>query len=559
MFRSLAHAFGIICLTFSWLSYDHYRPWVNFHAEATAFLGIGLLVASRLWGSASSLADAPRLVYWVFGVALLPWLQYLFNVSLFAGDALIASFYLIGLAQAIWLGRSYATASEGQNGALASIFHTIWIAALASAAIGLLQWLSLQEVLAMYAVQTDAGDRAMGNMGQPNQLATLLLMGIAAMVWTFESKRIGWVGLAFGVAFMSMVLVLTQSRAGVLSAVVMAIFLCWKNYVMPSRLAVKYVAGWLLAFSAAVQLLPLVHELLLMTDPRSMNVVVDNARITIWQQMLSGIAQAPWFGYGWNQTPTAHSAGSLFVPGSMTYTNAHNVVLDLLAWNGVPLGLLLTGACGFWFVSRAHRINEVAAIYGMAVLVPITVHSMVEYPFAYSYFLLAAGLMIGIVEGLHIGGQTFKFNLRLAGLALALWSSIGTYVTYEYLLVEEDFRIVRFENLRIGQTPPEYRAPDIWMLSQMSAMLTAARQQALPKMTADEIENLRKASLRFPYGSLSLRYALALGLNGDPVSATRQMAIVKGMYGDFYYQSAVNTLRELQNEKYPELALVLTP
>jgi len=559
MLSSILHAFAIVCLAFAWLAFDHYRPWVNFHSEALAFIGIGLLAASRFLGANAPNLIAPRVTLWVAIVALLPWAQYLLGVSLFAGDALVGSFYLTGLGLAIWLGYSFIAAAPGDGKALTSVFYIIWIASLASAAIGLLQWLTLQQHLAMYAVQTDAGDRAMGNLGQPNQLATLLLMGMAALVWTFDSKRIGGLGLFVGVCFMTVVLVLTQSRAGMLSAGVVALFLFWKNYAKSTRLPPRYIVGWLLAYGAAVQLLPFVHEWLLMADARSMNVGVDSARVTIWKQMLSGIAQAPWFGYGWNQTPTAHSAGSLAVPGSMTYTNAHNVVLDLLAWNGVPLGLLLTGACAYWFVSRMRHANQPGAIYAMACLLPIAVHSMVEYPFAYSYFLLTAGLMVGVVEASHRAVQTVRVNLRMGGVALTIWLMTGMYMAYEYLLVEEDFRIVRFENLRIGQTPPEYKVPEIWMLSHMGAMLTAARQHALPNMGAHDLENLRKTSLRFPYGSLSLRYAIALGLNGDPLGATKQMAIIRGMYGDHYYQAAVMVLRGQQREKYPELALVITP
>jgi O-antigen ligase len=556
---SILHAFGIVCLTFAWLAYDHYRPWVNFHSEALAFAGIGLLATSRFLSRNASVFIVPRVSFWVVVVALLPWVQYLFGISLFSGDALIGSFYLTGLGLAIWLGYGYVAASPRDDKALTSIFYMIWIAALASAAIGLLQWLTLQETLAMYAVQTDAGDRAMGNLGQPNQLATLLLMGMAALVWTFDRKRIGSGGLVVGVWFMTVALVLTQSRAGMLSAVVVAVFLFWKNYTKPGRLAPRFIAAWLLAYGAGIQLLPFVHELLLMGEARNMNVGVDSARVTIWKQMLSGIAQAPWFGYGWNQTPTAHAAGSIAVPGSMTYTNAHNVVMDLLAWNGVPLGLLLSGACAYWFISRLRSANQPGAIYAMACLLPIAVHSLVEYPFAYSYFLLTAGLMVGVVEASQRAVETFKINLRWGALALTIWSMAGLYMAYEYLLIEEDFRIVRFKNLRIGQTPAEYKVPDIWVLSHMGAMLKAARQQALPGMAKNDLENLRKASLRFPYGSLSLRYTIALGLNGDPVGATRQMAIVRGMYGDYYYQAAVSVLREVQREEHPELALVITP
>jgi hypothetical protein len=93
----------------------------------------------------------------------------------------------------------------------------------------------------------------------------------------------------------------------------------------------------------------------------------------------------------------------------------------------------------------------------------------------------------------------------------------------------------------------------------MSAMLSAARQRPTPGMDVQDIENLRRVSSRFAYGAVRFRYAIALGLNGDPVGATRQMAIVRSMYGEQYYKSAVADLRALQQEKYPVLTQVHTP
>ena len=559
MLASRLHALGILAFALAWVAYDHYRPWVNFHSEALALLGIGWMALGRCWGNNACAAMAPRVAGWVAAVALIPWVQHFLGIGLFAGDALLASLYLCGLGVAVWLGFSYAAPELAPQPALDSVFFAIWVAALGSAAIGLLQWLDLEGALQMYALQADAGDRAMGNLGQPNQLATLLLMGVAALAWTFERQRIGYIGFFVGTAFLTLGLVFTQSLAGMLSAITVAVFLMWKNHGSSARLAPRLVLIWILAYGAAVLLLPSLFEWLLIGGSRSMNPGVDAARITIWKQMLSGISQAPWLGYGWNETPTAHAAGSLAVPGSMTYTNAHNVVLDLLAWNGVPLGVLLTGGCCYWFLSRMYRAGKVNAVYAMACLLPIAVHSMVEYPFAYSYFLLAAGLMVGIVEASYPGGKTIQLRLRWLGAALSIWFVVGGYMIYEYLLVEEDFRVVRFENLKIGKTQLDYEIPEVWMISHMGAMLKAGRQQARPGMTDDELENLRKASLRFPYGSLGLRNALALGLNGNPAGATHQMAVIRGMYGEYYYQAAVSVLRDLEKEKYPVLSLVETP
>jgi hypothetical protein len=90
-------------------------------------------------------------------------------------------------------------------------------------------------------------------------------------------------------------------------------------------------------------------------------------------------------------------------------------------------------------------------------------------------------------------------------------------------------------------------------------MLKAARFRAKRGMSGEELDDLRMAALRFPYGSLGLRYAMALGLNGDPQGATHFMRVLYGMYGPGYYRAAVATLREFQATEFPELASVETP
>lgn len=561
MLASRVNFLGFLAIGAAWLLNDHYRPWVNFHSEALALTGIGLLALGLCLRGGPHARSAPHLVRWLSAAALIPWAQFLFGISMFAGDALLGSLYVCALTAGVWVGYSYASTAreDGHGDALVPMFYVIWFVALASAAIGMLQWLNLQEGFGIYLLQTDINDRAMGNLGQPNQLATLLLMGIVSLAWTYDRQRLGGIGLAVGVAFLTLVLGMTQSRAGILSAVAIAVLFICKRRLFVARLKSGYVLAWILAYGGAINLLPLLREKLLLGGSRNLELGIDGARMTIWRQVLSGLRQAPWLGYGWNQTATANAIGSVEIPGTTVFDYSHNVVLDLLVWNGIPLGLLLTAACAYWFVTRVLTASKSNAIYAMACLLPILVHSMVEYPFAYSYFLVFAGLMVGIVEASHPDAKSMRINVRWASGVLAIWFALGSYMIYEYLLVEEDFRVVRFENLRVGNTPAAYEVPNIRMLSHMASMLRAMRQEPVRNIRAEDLENLRKASLRFPYGTLSLRYALTLGLNGNPEGATREMAMIRGMFGEHYYRAAVNRLRSLQKEKYPELSLVIAP
>ncbi|MDO9355615.1 MAG: Wzy polymerase domain-containing protein, partial [Solirubrobacteraceae bacterium] len=301
------------------------------------------------------------------------------------------------------------------------------------------------------------------------------------------------------------------------------------------------------------------HQMLLLGDGRGMALTDNNGRWLIWQQAAAGIEQAPWLGYGWNQTPSAHAAGVLKFPGPGTFTNAHNVILDLLAWTGIPIGIVLVGTCIYWLVSRASRAARPETICAMAVVMPVFTHSLVEYPFAYGFFLVPVGLLIGFVEARLPAAPVRQVRKQWIWICAAVWSLSGMAVVYEYIQIEEDFRVIRFENMNIGRVPQGYEAPKLHVLTHMGAMLDASRLRPTPGMSNDQLEVLGKISHRFSYGALALRNAIALGLNGNPEAASRQMAVIKAMYGNAYYAAAVSEIRQLQATKYPQLGAVQTP
>lgn len=551
--------FGLFLFIISWLLTDHYRPWTSFHSEALAIIALVFIIYGTSLPQSNIVV--PRIIYWVVFAGILPWLQYVWGISLFAGDALLSSFYLLTLLIAIVTGyaATLADQQEAPCGWLA-LAHTIWFAALISAAVGLAQWLNLQDRLGTFAVQTEVSARAVGNLAQPNQLATLLLMGIVCLVYVFEKDAIGKLALTMAVAFLTGVLVLTQSRAGMVSLFVVAAYLIWGQRDSPKRLTKRAVQWWAFGFLVATFCFPSINKALLLGDARMLTATGSiSERWLIWKQVVYAIGQAPWFGYGWNQTPTANAVGALAYPGSTTYTNAHNIILDLMVWTGIPIGMTLTGVISYWFIKRVLSVKRLESVMAMACLLPIGVHSLLEFPFSYSYFLIAAGFFVGIIESGYTQMKFIWFKVRYLWLLLMVWSVIGCNMVYEYFQIEEDFRIVRFENLRVGATPASYEVPQVWMLSHMAAMLQAARQVPKPDMPKADLENLRKVSDRFAYGAIRFKYAQALGLNSDPAGATTQLQIIHSMYGDFFYRACKDEIARLAEEQYPQLKSVRIP
>lgn len=553
-------ALGALFFTCAWLAYDHYEPWVNFHSEALALCGLGLLVlAECVRPQVGPTWKIPRtLIALIAGVIGFVWLQLYLGIGIFFGDALLVSLYLYGLAVAITLGHRYATVGVPDTN-LKWVFVPLLAAALLSATIGLLQWLNLEGVLGMYAVEASLGDRPMGNMGQPNQLATLLLMGLVSLAWFYDRGYGGRLVCTICAGFLVLVLALTQSRAGMLGAITASIFLAWKAQTIPGRMASRHFLVWLFMYGLLLLLIPAIYDLLHLSGGRSTaSLYVASDRYAIWGQALAAIWQSPWIGYGWSQTPAAQAVGSLSVPGAAIFTFSHNIVLDMLIWSGIPMGLLIAGLCAWWFLSRLHNATQTHAVYAMAALLPVLVHSMVEYPFAYSYFLLAAGLLVGVVEAAHPRSLATPLPTKWVTLGLGFWFCMGSVMVYEYFQVEADYRLARLVNQRLEQAPANFHPPSIHLLTQLAALLAAVRVQPAPSMHPAELETMRLVLHRFANREIHLNYILALGLNGNTTEAIRQLSILRAMYGNRSFKIAQFVLRNWQ-KTYPVLELVQVP
>lgn len=560
VFLSGAHSLillGWLMLGLCWLLPNHYLPWLNFHSEALAVAGLSILFAAY-WALSHPDWRWPGVAWVLALVGLIPWLQWWAGVNTYAGDALVSSMYLWAWAMAVALGFGWVRQRPTDPcEPLLALMHTLWIAALLSAMIGLAQWLRQEYVLGIFAAQADDGDRAMGNLAQPNQLGTLLLMGMVALTWLWERRTLHTRVWAMAVLFMTWVLVLTQSRIGMMGAVAIACVLAFKRTGPDRPLRKTHLVVWLLTFFAATALLPTLNQAWMLESTRP-SLGATHERLAMWLQTLEGVRLAPWWGYGFNQTFTASWSAAATLGDGFLYTYAHNAVLDVLAWTGIPLGLALTGAGAYWFISRNRAVAHVDGTYAMACLWPFVLHSLVEFPFAYAYFLIIAGLLMGVVEAHVNPAPGARLAPRAVSAALAAWMVVGVYFMVEYVRIEEDYRVVRFENLRVGKTEAGYEVPKVWMLSHMGAMLKVARQRPTPGMSPPQMEDFRQVAQRTAVGTFSLRYAMALGLNGQPDEARRMLQTIKGTFGSSYYRAVKEAWAE-KAEDFPELAAIVPP
>ncbi|MHB1200543.1 MAG: PglL family O-oligosaccharyltransferase [Polaromonas sp.] len=531
----------------------HFLPWVSWHSEALAFLAVLVLAWHGLFGSArknlSATISFPVTAIPLVALALLVWLQAATGLIAFGGDAFVLTLYLVISIAGMALG--YAGSDKQKTYTVLAC--TLLLGAFLSAVVAFTQAFELWESSAWISRMPQLR-RPGGNLGQPNQLATLLLMGLASLLFLYESGKLG--ALSAGLFALTLLagVAATESRTGVLSFLILILWWFAKRKSLGLRLSPWLVSASAIGFLGLFWTWPLLMATIQMTGAGAEVSTSAGARWLVWPQLIEALLQRPWWGWGLGQVASAQNAVVHAYTSSEPFTYAHNIVLDLALGIGIPLAALGVMLTAVWLWRRVRAVKQLASWYCLALVLPVAVHSMLEFPFAYAYFLVPVMFALGALEGMTAAAKpAFRLGVKTVAALLFVATALMAWSVVEYLAIEEDFRIVRFEALRIGKTPPGYQRPHVVLLTQLDALLNGGRIVPRPGMPADELELARKVALRFPWPATQNRYALSLALNGDPDEAVRQLRVMRALHGEKIYQEIRANWNSLAQDKFPQL------
>lgn len=554
----MLNSIGIGLLFLAWVQPLHIPPWVSWHSEVLVFLAVVLLslnVLRQVSTEGRPVVIVPRAILWVLVLVALILVQLGTGQIAFFGDGFILLLYCFLCIAALTIGMN----SVSLNGLAIGLL----LGAVCSVLIALTQAFDVWESVT-WIVRPLGVRRPGANLSQPNQLATLILMGVASLVYLFESRYLSRKLAGVVMILLLMGLAITESRSGVVSFVLMGIWVfVFKRPLIFRTNSLAVLASILGLFALMWVWPPLVS---VMQDggwtegaaAQHVNVSVGS-RMVVWPQIMEAVMQRPWFGWGLREVSEAHNAVLHGYSAGEPFTYAHNIVLDMAVGVGLPMTLLLTVVVLVWTVRRAFAIKSLVPWYCIALLLPFTVHSMLEFPFAYAYFLLPVMIVVGVLERVTSTGPVFRIPRWAAASVLASASLVMAWSAWEYVQAEEDFRVVRFEVRNLGKTPSDYERPHVVLLTQLDALLEVLRIVPQPNMSPDRIELSRKVAMRFPWAATQNRYALALALNGSSGEARRQLQVMRAMHGEGILRGMMDHWRTLADTKYPQLQEFVTP
>jgi O-antigen ligase len=507
-----------VALSWSWLLPNHYLPWSTFHMDAWAAAVLMPMAGAVLWRTREQ--DKLSLFGIVMlGVTVVPWIQYGFGLISLPGTAWIAFAYLLGFALAILVGQRWELHSPAQLGD--GLFFAIGIAALTSVGLQLHQWLQLN-ILDVWSMGNGFG-RPFANFGQPNQLGTLLLWGVLALIWGTLRSYMRPVVMVVAAVFLLFGLALTESRTAWIGVVLLLLGIWYWRTLWPSRSAPWLASALALCFFIFVWAIPhFTVRLLLSSEEGNLEKATrlsSELRPQVWALFLDALRHRPWFGYGWNQVATAHLEVAPDHPPIPTlFAHSHNLFLDLLLWCGIPLGLILSGFVLVWLWRRFRAIRDGSGAVMFLLVVVVGNHAMLELPLHHAYFLLPTGLFIGALDA-RLRARLLTFGQRWLGAIIWLASaSLLAIIIRDYSRIESSYQVLRFEwaNIRVNasRVPPE-----VLVLGQLRDLIVYSRFEPSDRTSPQQLDWMLHVASIFPSAGVVHKLAAALVWNDRPQEA----------------------------------------
>ena len=245
----------------------------------------------------------------------------------------------------------------------------------------------------------------------------------------------------------------------------------------------------------------------------------------MWHQMLLAIKEQPLWGYGWNQVSLAQISVYLDYPTTEWTEHSHNILIDLLIWNGIPIGLAIIGFFTWWLYRLSQLAISIEPFIALSMVGAVLVHAMLEYPLDYAFFLLPVGFLLGLVQAQDKTIKVIEISRTIVASLFTVFVALYIWIFYEYQIIEKDVQLVRFEALNIGTLHAEHAAPDVILLTQLREQIRFIRTPPKENMTQEQLDWMRKVTYRYATPAALYRYAQALALNHQPELARKHLLI----------------------------------
>lgn len=527
------------------LSPNFHEPISSFYGEATAaVLGLAAfacLLSRSLWAG----MELPRSALMFLGFAGLILLHALVGRSIYLQQNLLAILYLLwatALAMLAWRLRQVF----GMETVVAVLSWFVVAGALANAVIGLMQLWEVQSPLSPYVLPRIYG-RIFANTGQPNHLANYLCLGLASLAYLYGVRRLALPLALASVAPLLLVLVASGSRSVWIYLAALVVIGVVLHRLRPQPAALRILGfgiacagGFLATQWFAEYLLPATAFPVETLRARLGTEGMQSAyRLRLWYEAWLMFLDAPLIGAGFRQFAWQHFLLNAQLPlpraESGIIDHAHNLLLQTMAESGIAGVVVLCAGLASLLLGLRRQEPSAHLWWLCAVLAILGIHSMLEYPLWYAYFLGIAAVSFGVSETVVVKvGDRGRGRLVLVPmLLLGCMAAANVYQDYRTLQ-----SLQRMRAQSSGATPQsgESTAAVLLELHRHSLFapfveLALSRLMVLDRVQIDDKLALNGLVMRFaPSADVVYRQAILLALNGEQAVARTQWDLAEANY-----------------------------
>ncbi len=407
---------GLIAVVPFLLPY-HKLPLTAFHSEWTAFaLGVTACFAflsKDFWRH----LKIPYSAIWLFALVVLIALQALFIEHVYVTQALLPGIYISWAVVLVTLS-AWIREQLGLDRAIMVLAWIIFIGGTLQTLTGLMQYFDIYGQFADL-VEAKQGASIHGNINQRNHFATQIALACFALIYLHATGRVNRVLTAALLILFSFALTVSSSRAAA-AYILGGLLLSFFSY-RTARISVHYrlLRGMVLLLSSFLTIqffLPLLNDWLkqllsaLGFDISRLEILTAlqrgaaegiDLRISelhkAWLMFLEspllgiGIGHYGWYSFNYQALPE-FSTISKTVP----FQHSHNLVMQVLAELGIAGFLLLLFMAVAWLRQILPSWKEPSHWLIIVLLLALLLHSSIEFPLWYSYFLGLAAILVGL-------------------------------------------------------------------------------------------------------------------------------------------------------------------
>ena len=510
----------------------HKTPWPTFSSEILTFLSASFLLLS--FYAQKLVIPRPQLL--AIPLLTIPLLQLATGQILYASNAILCFAYVLMFWLMVIAGFNLSKEVKQRERVFSIFSLVVLVVGLISSVIAICQWLNIHGYFSPW-MYTFKGNRPYANLAQPNNLATLLTVALLACLYFYEKKWLKNIYLVPYALILMFSIALTQSRTSWVVCLFILIFLGVKQFNRNKRFGFLKLVGWVAIFGLMIANLPYLQQLisglssLKMAETAS---VIERAssgylRLDMWQQQWIALLQQPWLGYGWNQTGMAQMAAYDAHPNHEWYKSAHNIMLDLLIWNGAIIGGLIVVYLTAWLFWLNKGVKDTVSIIATLMVCAILIHGLLEFPLHYAYFLLPTGFLLGVIQAQYKNLPAIQVSSKITSV-IAIVCIVGCAVSVrDYFLYKEQSSIASVKT-PLTASQQQVMDEDIILLTQFKERIWWIQLDPKTKMNEEQLAHIESMVANMSAKYDLYKHAQVLAFNGKEQQARHQLWVLETLH-----------------------------